>query len=83
MLESTTLKGLDDSLLDLQKAIEHLPDGSKRRQLMDRFQRLRKVRDNLDHPEMRQDECCPWWVAMLILSVVFFLLVYLLRKTKS
>lgn len=83
MLESTTLKGLDDSLLDLQNAIEHLPDGSKKRQLMDRFQRLQKVRDHLDNPQMLQDEGCPWWMPLLALITVFFIGVYYFRKTKS
>ena len=83
MLESTTLKGLDDSLLDLQKAIELLPEGSKKRQLMDRFQRLQNVRDHLDNPQMFQDECCPWWFPMVALVAVFFIGVYYFRKTKS
>lgn len=47
MWQNSTLDGLDEALADLQKAIENLPEGPKKKQLTAQFYRLQKVRTDL------------------------------------
>ncbi|OIP24858.1 hypothetical protein AUK22_08565 [bacterium CG2_30_54_10] len=48
MWQSSTIKGLDEALAELQRAIEGLPDTSVKKKLRDRYQRLKGVRDGLE-----------------------------------
>ncbi len=55
MLDPKTIDGLDGAMGDLNKAIEALPDGPLKRQLTQRFSRMRHVRDHLeDEAECRE-----------------------------
>lgn len=80
MWHSSTLQGLDVALIDLQHAIDKLPDGSKKRQLQKRFQRLQQVRFDLSNPTgYRERDYTPIWIAALILSLVVILYLALIR----
>ena len=84
MLRSTTLKGLDDALIDLQNAIEHLPDGQKKKQLMERFQRLQNVRSDIGNPQASQrPEFLPWVLLGAGIVVAIMVLLVLLREKKE
>jgi uncharacterized coiled-coil protein SlyX len=48
MWQTTTIKGLDEALAELQRAIESLPDSPVKKKLQDRYQRLKNVRDGLE-----------------------------------
>ncbi|HNW35804.1 MAG TPA: hypothetical protein PKM25_12775 [Candidatus Ozemobacteraceae bacterium] len=47
MIDPKTMNGLDEAIADLNKTIESLPEGSLKRQLSERFNRMRNVRDHL------------------------------------
>ncbi|NLI75920.1 MAG: hypothetical protein GX442_05685 [Candidatus Riflebacteria bacterium] len=49
MWQTTTIKGLDEALAELQRAIESLPDTAVKKQLQDRYRRLQGVRENLEN----------------------------------
>jgi len=84
MLRSTTLRGLDDALIDLQNAIEHLPDGQKKKQLLERFQRLQNVRSDIENPQTPQkSDYLPWVLLGAGIVVAIMVLLVLLREQKE
>ena len=84
MLRSTTLKGLDDALIDLQHAIEHLPDGQKKKQLLERFNRLQNVRSDLVNPQLPQKpDYLPWVLLGAAIVVVIMVLLLILKEHKE
>jgi len=75
MWHSNTLKGLDDALIELRHAIENLPEGPKKKQLLERFQKLQNVRLNLENPVRTERDFSLAFIlfGMLILGLLILL----------
>ncbi len=81
MLTNTTLKGLDEALIELQHAIENIPDGSKKKQLLDRYNRLRQVRNDLENPSAPHYNELPLIIALVAIFSAGLLIYFLVRKS--
>ena len=73
MWQTTTIKGLDEALAELQRAIESLPDTAVKKQLQDRYRRLQGVRENLENKPP-----APCWNPYSILGVLVTAIVLVL-----
>jgi len=81
---NSTLKGLDDALRDLERAIKALPEGPMRKKLTQRFFRLQKVQEGLTHPVRAQQENYNLIILLLFgIFVITFLLYISLRGIKK
>ncbi len=74
MLLNGSLKGLDRSLEDLERAIDSLPDGPTKRLLISRYRRLKEVREDLTGPAERRAEMLHIVVVLVVAFLVSFLM---------
>ncbi len=75
MWQTTTIKGLDEALAELQRAIESLPDSSVKKKLQDRYQRLKTVRDGLEaRPASTWNPFPVLGIALFVALLVFVIL---------
>lgn len=82
MWQTTTIKGLDEALAELQRAIESLPDTAVKRQLQDRYRRLQGVRENLEN---KPPVSCwnPYSLLGMLVTTVVLVLVVLHLATRE
>mgnify|MGYP001557994913 CR=1 FL=1 len=77
MNQPRTIRGLDDALADLERAIESLPDGGTKRQLLKKYHRLSDVRRSFGHDEPHSRNASLGSILILlgiIVALIFFLL---------
>ncbi len=69
MVRPKTLAGLDDAIGELSRAIEALPDGAKKRQLLKSYQKLFEVRQHFTGdatiPTVTEEKP-RWWLRILL-----------------
>ena len=78
-MRDTTLKGLDEALNDLQRAIEGLPDTSTKKGLIKRYGKLQEVRDDLSHPHPHGSPWLPMAIGAILALVAVIALFLALR----
>lgn len=75
VVNASTIRGLDEALAELERAIESIQDSGTKRQLQKKYQRLSEVRKNLS------GSSCPppimgkilFLIGLLSLTLVIFL----------
>ena len=75
VVNASTIRGLDEALAELERAIESIQDSGTKRQLQKKYQRLSEVRKNLSG-----NSCPPpimgkilFLIGLLSLTLVIFL----------
>jgi hypothetical protein len=69
MWQDSTLSGLDEALSDLLQAIQNLPEGPKKRQLINQFNRLKSVRQDLSGQPPRSSFRLVLLLGLLVLLI--------------
>ncbi|MFZ2959168.1 MAG: hypothetical protein WA705_19965 [Candidatus Ozemobacteraceae bacterium] len=84
MWRNTTMKGLDDALSELNRAIEALPDSGTKKGLITRFGKLHRVRRELEQPRPGSSNLFPailGGAAMLLAIVSLYVYFVFIRRT--
>lgn len=69
MVRPKTLAGLDDAIGELSRAIESLPDGNKKRQLLRSYEKLFEVRQHFTGDATLNERPARWWLRLLVVLV--------------
>ncbi|MBF0407944.1 MAG: hypothetical protein HQM10_11355 [Candidatus Riflebacteria bacterium] len=80
MLKDDTLKGLDDAISELQKAIEVLPDSGTKKGLLNRFGQLSEVRTKLKPDKKNNGNRKAIIVIILLLAALGAWVIYISVK---
>ena len=82
-MQDKTLKGLDDALSDLQRAIDGLPDSPTKKGLIKRYGKLQEVADDMSHPHPPHSPWLPMAIgAILALAGVIALFLVFRHPTR-